>query len=116
MNTFLINIGIYTYTYEYIYMNIYIYVYIIYIFTYIYIYIERERERGRERNGDELVKEDSVTKNSRNDLSKKTTHGSKMLPNVKKQIKNISIYWHSIPQSCFFMRLIFVTFETGLVN
>ena len=114
MNTFPINIGIYIYTYEYIYMNIYIYVYIIYIFTYIYIY--RERERGRERNGDELVKEDSVTKNSRNDLSKKTTHGSKMLPNVKKQIKNISIYWHSIPQSCFFMRLIFVTFETGLVN
>ena len=90
--------------------------YILYIYLHIYIYIERERERGRERNGDELVKEDSVTKNSRNDLSKKTTHGSKMLPNVKKQIKNISIYRHSIPQSCFFMRLIFVTFETGLVN
>ena len=107
MNTFLINIGIYICIYEYIYMNIYIY---------IHRERERERERGRERNGDELVKEDSVTKNSRNDLSKKTTHGSKMLPNVKKQIKNISIYRHSIPQSCFFMRLIFVTFETGLVK
>ena len=68
-------------------------------------------------NGDELlVKEESVTKNIRKVSGIKTTHGSKMLPKVKKQIKNITIYRHNIPQSCIFMHLIFVPFETMFVK
>ena len=38
-------------------------------------------------NGDELVKQESVTKKSRKVSVTKITHGSENPPNVKKQIK-----------------------------
>ena len=57
-----------------------------------------------------------VTKDSRKVSSIKTTNRSEMLLKVKKQIKNITIYRHSISQSCLFMQLIFVPFEKGSVS
>ena len=43
-------------------------------------------------NHDELVKEESVTMNSMKVSVIKTTHGSKILPEVKKQINNVTNY------------------------
>ena len=59
-------------------------------------------------NCDNFLKEESVTKNSRKGSGIKTTHRSKMLPNAKKQIKNITIHRNRILQSCLFIYLIFV--------
>ena len=77
-----------------------------YIHIYIYIYII----------SDKLIKEESVTINSRKAAGIETTHKSKMLPNVKKQVKNIRIYRHKIPQRSLFMHLTFLPFEIGLVK
>ena len=63
-----------------------------------------------------FVKKELFTKNSRNVSDIRTTHGSKMFPKVKKQIKNRNINRNSILQSCFFMYLKFVPFETGSVK
>ena len=64
-----------------------------------------------------FVKKELFTKNSRNVSDIRTTHGSKMFPKVKKQIKNRNIHRHSSPQNCcFFMYLKFVPFETGSVK
>ena len=65
-------------------------------------------------NGDELVKQESVTKKSRKVSVTKITHGSENPPNVKKQIKK-KISRHSILQHCLFMNFI-CTFETGSVK
>ena len=46
----------------------------------------------------------------------KPTHGSKILPKVQKQIKNVTIYSHRIPQSWFFMHLIFVLYSRELAK
>ena len=63
-----------------------------------------------------MVKEQSVTKNSTKVSGITPTHGSKMLPKIKKKIKNIAVYRHSISQSCLFMHLIFVPFKVGSVK
>ena len=47
---------------------------------------------------EELAKEESAAKNTGEVSAVKATHGNKMLPKVKKQITNITIYRHSIPQ------------------
>ena len=78
----------------------------IYIYIYIYIYII----------SDKLIKEESVTINSRKAAGIETTHKSKMLPNVKKQVTNIRIYRHKISQCSLFMHLTFLPFEIGLVK
>ena len=56
----------------------------------------------------------TITRNVGELVKVKTTHGSKMLPKVKKYIKNIKIYRNSIPQSCLVVHLIFVPFETAI--
>ena len=76
----------------------------IYIYKYIYT------------NCNELAKEESVTKSNRKVSGIKITYGSKLLPKVKKQIKYIITYRHSTIQSCLFMHLIFLPFQTGSVN
>ena len=57
--------------------------------------------------------EESVTKSSRNVSGKKITHGTKILPKLKKQRKNITIYVYTIPESCLSMHLIFVSLQQG---
>ena len=54
-------------------------------------------------NGNRLVKEESVSKNSRKVSGIETTYGSKMLWKVKKKIANITIYITSIafPEAVF---------------
>ena len=88
-----------------VYSLIHCYIHI-YIYIYIYIYII----------GDKLIKEESVTINSRKAAGIETNHKSKMLPNVKKQVTNIRIYRHKIPQRSIFMHLTFLPFEIGLVK
>ena len=66
-----------------------------------------------DKNCDKLVKEESVTKNSRKVSGTKTIHGSKLPPKVKKQIKGIIIYRYKISQSYFFMHLIFDLLRQG---
>lgn len=63
---------------------------------------------------DKLIKEKPVTKNSRKVSGIKATHGSKILSNVKKKIKKVTIYRPRFVQS--FMHLIFVHFEAWLVK
>ena len=72
-------------------------------------------KQTRHINRHKLVKEESATKNNRKFSGIKTTHESKMVLKVKKQIKNV-IYRPRIPQSCLFVHLIFVSFETGLIK
>ena len=48
--------------------------------------------------GDELVKKESVSKNSRKISGMKTAHGSNMIPIVKNQIENITAYRQMIPR------------------
>ena len=54
-------------------------------------------------NGNRLVKEESVSKNSSKVSGIETTYGSKMLWKVKKKIANITIYITSIafPEAVF---------------
>ena len=54
-------------------------------------------------NGNRLIKEESVSKNSRKVSGIETTYGSKMLWKVKKKIANITIYITSIafPEAVF---------------
>lgn len=75
-----------------------------YIYKYMYI------------NCNELAKEESVTKSNMKVSGIKITYRSKMIPKVKKQIENIITYKHSTIQSCLFMHLIFLPFQTGSVN
>ena len=56
----------------------------------------------------------NITNNIRDVSGIKTTHESKMPVKVKKQVIHITIYRHSIPQSCLFIHLVNVPFETGL--
>ena len=62
---------------------------------------------------EELAKEESAATNNGEVSAVKATHGNKMLPKVKKQITNITIYRHSIPQGCL---QAFYTFETEPVK
>ena len=59
-------------------------------------------------NCDKLVNEESVTKNSRKVSGINTTHRSKMLPKIRKQIKIITTHKHMILTSYLFIQLIFV--------
>ena len=56
-------------------------------------------------NCDKLLKEKIVIKDSRKVSGIKTTHRGKILPKVKKQIRNITIHRIRILQSCLFMNL-----------
>ena len=68
------------------------------------------------KNHDKLVKEKSAAKNSSKVSGIKATKRSQIPSKVKKQMKNETICRHKIPQSCFFMDLIFVILETGIVK
>ena len=59
-------------------------------------------------NCDKLVNEESVTMNSRKVSGIKTTHRSKMLPKIRKQIKFITTHRLMILKSYLFIQLIFV--------
>ena len=67
-------------------------------------------------NGDKLVKEESVTKNSRKVSSIKTTHGNKILPKVKKEIEKYNNSQAQHSPELFNKHIIFVLFETRSVK
>ena len=56
-------------------------------------------------NCDKLLKEKLVIKDSRKVSGIKATHRGKILPKVKKQIRNIPIHRIRILQGCLFMNL-----------